>query len=90
MTPAAASAPTGDPDRLGRGAGAVPVEPVGQGSRCRLIHQTKDFEAGDAACVFRGLALGVVEVGRYRDDCFCHRRVKESFSIALELAQDKS
>ena len=65
------------------------VESVGQGSGGRLIDQAEDFEAGDAARVFRGLALGVVEIGGHGDDRLRHRRTEESLGVALELAQDE-
>jgi hypothetical protein len=42
------------------------IKPVGQGSSRRLIDQAKNFEAGNAARVFRGLALGVIEDMRAR------------------------
>src|SRR2546430_16584522 len=39
-------------------------EAVGDGRGGRLVEQAQHVEAGDAAGVFRGLALGVVEIGR--------------------------
>ena len=46
----------------------VLVEAIGEAGRRRLVDDPLDFEAGDLARVLGGLALGVVEVGGYRDD----------------------
>ena len=52
----------------GNRAGLLLVEAIGECSRRRLVDDAQDFKAGDAACVLRGLALRVVEVGGNRDD----------------------
>src|SRR5208337_67244 len=44
------------------------VEAVSERRSSRLIDDAQDFEASDAAGVFRGLALRVVEVSRNGDD----------------------
>ncbi len=44
------------------------VEAVGQRRRGRLVDDAGDFQTGDLAGVLGGLPLGVVEVGRDRDD----------------------
>ena len=41
---------------------------VGQGGGSRLIKDADDFEASQFAGFARGLALGVVEIGRHSDD----------------------
>ena len=46
------------------------VEAVSQSRRRRLVDDALDVEARDAAGVLGGLALGIVEVGRNRDDRF--------------------
>ena len=43
-------------------------EPVGQSGRGGLVDDAKYLQARDLSCVFGGLALGIVEVGRNRDD----------------------
>ena len=69
--------------------GFLLVETVGQRSGRRFVDQTQDFESGDAAGVFRGLALRVVEVRGHGDDGLGHRRGEVALGIALELAQDE-
>ena len=65
------------------------VEAVGERRGGRLVDQAQDFEAGDAAGVFGGLALRVVEIGGDGDDRFRNRRAEITLGIALELAQDE-
>jgi hypothetical protein len=64
------------------------VEAVGERCGGGLVDQAQDFEAGDAAGVFGGLALRVVEVGGDGDDGFGDGRAEEALGVALELAQD--
>ncbi len=49
-------------------AGLLLVEPIGERGRGRLVDDAQHFEAGDLAGILGGLALGVVEIGRNRDD----------------------
>ena len=65
------------------------VEPVGQRGRRRLVDQAQNFEPGNAAGVFRGLPLRVIEVRGNGDDRLGHRRGEIALGIALELAQDE-
>ena len=46
---------------IGRG---LLVQPVGNGGCSRFVEDPYDVEAGDGACVFRRLPLGIVEVCR--------------------------
>ena len=48
------------------------VQPIGQRGRRRLVDDPLDFQPGDLAGVFGGLALGVVEVGRHGDYGLVH------------------
>ena len=54
------------------------VEPVGERCRGGFVDQTQDFESRDAAGVFRGLALRIVEVRRDGDDGFRDRARRKS------------
>src|SRR5262245_14749207 len=73
----------------GDGAGALLLEPVGQRSRGRLVDDAQDLEPGDAAGIFGGLALGVVEVGRNRDDGLGDLLAQIVFGRLLHLLQDE-
>ena len=64
------------------------VETVGQRRGGRLIHQAQDFEAGDAAGVLGGLALGVVEIRGHGDDGLRDRLAQRGFGVLLQLAQN--
>jgi hypothetical protein len=46
----------------------VPVQAIGDRRRRGLVEQTQDLEPGQAGGVLGGLALSLVEIGRYRDD----------------------
>ena len=65
------------------------VEAVGERRGGRLVYQAQYFEARDAARVFCGLALGVVEVGRNGDNGFRNRAAEKAFGAALELAENE-
>src|SRR5690348_10744623 len=65
------------------------IEPVSEGRGGGFIHQPQNFESGDTAGVFRGLALRVVEISGNGDDRLAHRRTEEALGIALELAQNE-
>ncbi len=65
------------------------LQPVGERGRGRLVDDAQDFEAGDLAGVLGGLALGVVEIGRDRDDRLGHRLAEELLGGFLHLLQDE-
>ena len=65
------------------------VETVGQRCRGRFVDQTQNFKAGDAASVFCGLTLRIVEVRGHGDDGFRDGRSEEAFGIAFELTQNQ-
>ena len=64
------------------------VQTVGQSSGGRLIDDAKHFKTGDAAGIFRGLALRVVEVCRNRDDGLVDLLAQIVFRRALQLLQN--
>ena len=64
------------------------VEAVGEGGGGGLVDDAEDFEAGDAAGVLGGLALGVVEIGGNGDNGLGDFLAEAHFGIGLELGQD--
>ena len=73
-----------DEDRL---LGVALVEAVGERCRGRLVDDAAHVEAGDFASFLRGLALGVIEVGRNGDDRISHGFAEVGLCIALELLE---
>ena len=64
------------------------VEPVGQPGRGRLVDDALDVEPADRGRVLGRLSLGVVEMGRHRDDRLRHGLAEKGFGAGLEVAQD--
>src|SRR5207248_13971 len=65
----------------------VLVQPVGEGRGGRLVDDAQNLQTGDAAGVLGRLALCVVEVRRYRDDCLGHPLTQELRGVLDQLAQ---
>ena len=71
------------------GLGPAVVQPVGQRRGGGLVDDPLDVQPGDAAGILGGLTLGVVEVGRHRDDRLGDRLPQVAFGIGLDLLQDQ-
>ncbi len=78
------SAQVEDQDRLV----VLLVEPVCQCGRRRLVDDPKHFEPGDLSGLVGGLALGVVEVRRDRDDRLGDLVAQVGLGVALQLPED--
>ncbi len=59
------------------------VEAISQSGGRWLVNNALDFQAGDFAGVFGGLALAVIEVGRHGDNSFGDLVAQESFRRRL-------
>ena len=55
----------------------------------RFVHQPQNIQPGDAAGIFRGLALRVIKVCGDGDDRLGYGRSEKTLGIALQLAQDE-
>ncbi len=64
------------------------VETIRKRRGSRLVHQAENFEPGDAAGIFGGLALRVIEVCGNGNDRLGDRSAEEALGIALQLAQN--
>ena len=71
------------------GAGLALVHAIGQRRRGRLVDDAQDFKARDAAGVFGRLPLGIVEVGRDRNDRLLDLFAEIGFGSFLHLAEDE-
>src|SRR5580704_8624894 len=67
----------------------VLVQTVGERCGGRFVHQSQNIQSGDAAGVFRGLPLRVIEVCGDGDDRLGYWRPEKALGIALQLAQDE-
>ncbi len=64
------------------------VQSIRQGGSRRLVDDAQHFQPGDLAGILGGIALGIVEISRDRDDSLGDRLTEISLSIALDLGQD--
>ena len=64
------------------------VQPVGECRGGRLVDDAQDLEAGDLAGVLGRLALGVVEVGRDRDDRLRDLVAELRLGVRAQLLED--
>ena len=71
------------------GLGLAVVQAVGQGRGGRLVDDALDFQPGDASGILGGLALGIVKVGRHRDDGLGDRLAKIGLGVRFEFLQDQ-
>mmetsp|Transcript_75942 Transcript_75942/g.111182 ORF Transcript_75942/g.111182 Transcript_75942/m.111182 type:complete len:106 (-) Transcript_75942:405-722(-) len=68
------------------GISIVFFEAVGDGRCCGLVYDAQHVEPADESGVFGSLALGVVKIGWYCDDCMLHLSAQESFSSHFHLS----
>ena len=64
------------------------VEPVRERRARRLVDDAQHVEPRDAARIFCGLALHIVEVGRDGDNGLRHLLTEERLGVAAQLAKD--
>ncbi len=66
------------------------VQAIGERGRGGFVDETEDFEAGEAAGVFRGLSLRIVEIGRNGDHGTIDWFIEIKFRPTFEFAKDES
>jgi hypothetical protein len=64
------------------------VETISDGSSCRLVDDTEDVETGNETGILGSLALGVVEVGRNRNDSIGDGTTEVGLGSLSHLGQD--
>ena len=64
------------------------VQSVGEGSGGRFVDDPSDFKTGDLACVFGGLALSIVKIGRNGDNRFGNAMSQVRFGSFFEFAKN--
>src|ERR1700690_1901097 len=65
------------------------VEPVGESGRGGFVPQAQNIESRDAARVFCGLPLRIVEISGHSNDRLRNRPAEKPLGIALKLAQNE-
>src|SRR6266849_6529724 len=66
------------------------VQAVGEGCRSGLIDKAKNFQTGDFAGVFGGLALGIIEIGRHSDHGAIDGFAEIGFGPIFQFTQNES
>ncbi|EQD25547.1 MAG: Glutamate dehydrogenase [Leptospirillum sp. Group IV 'UBA BS'] len=66
------------------------AQAVGQGRRSRFVDDPEDVEPCKGAGILCRLPLGVVKVGRHRDDRLCHLPGQGLFGSAPEFPENES
>ena len=64
------------------------VQAIRQGRSSRLVDDAQHFQPGDLTGILGGIALGIVEIRRYRDDRLGNCLAQVGFGVSLELAKD--
>ena len=64
------------------------VQTVSERGRRRFVDDAQDFQAGDAAGIFGGLALRIVEIGRHGDDRLGDFLAQAHFGVGFQLGQN--
>ena len=72
------------------GASVCFVETVGKRCRSWLVDDAQHFKSGNLASIFCSLALGVVEIGRHRDNSLGDGLTGKLFCRLFHLLQNES
>ena len=64
------------------------IHAIGKGRGRGLVDDALYIQARNGAGVLRGLALGIVEIGRHRDDSLCHLFAQVAFGVRFQLGKD--
>ena len=61
------------------------IHAISQCSRGRFIYDAQNLQPSNASCILSGVALAIIEVGRYCYDCLCNRLPQLCFGILFQF-----
>mmetsp|Transcript_3136 Transcript_3136/g.7068 ORF Transcript_3136/g.7068 Transcript_3136/m.7068 type:complete len:110 (+) Transcript_3136:1305-1634(+) len=66
----------------------LPLKSIRKSSHGWLIGYSQHLQSSNAACILRGLPLGIIKIGWHSDHSLLHFRLQEFCSIRSKLPQN--